>query len=110
MNVIIGIGFGNLTSDEPENFTEDVEKVVKRLGKIEATMEGRSWSPEWGHENGVWFAASFPDFDTYVEARARILAIGATYRQDAVAFTVGTVDVADCPTEVTRAREYRDLL
>jgi len=110
MNVVIGIGFGNIdNARDVAGFDNAVTRVIERLGTVNAVMRGESWSPEWGKEDGAWFAASFPDFDTYVEARARILAIGGTYRQDAVAFTVGTVDVADCPT-TTRARQYRDLL
>ena len=104
MDVVIAIGHDGAGVD----FAGQVTKVIRLLGTLNAVVEGPSWSPEWGSEQASWFAASFPDFDTYIEARARILAVGAAHAQDAVAFTVGQVDVADCP-RAERAG-YRDFL
>lgn len=104
MDVIIAIGHDNAGVD----FAEQVRQVIARFGKLHAVVSGTSWSPRWGDENATWFAAGFPSFDRYVEARARILAVAATHNQDAVAFTVGTTDVADTPAP--RTRGYRDLL
>lgn len=105
MNVIIAIGHDGAGQD----FAAQVQQVIERKGTLNALVSGSSWSPEWGSEDATWFAATFRDFDTYVEARARILAIGGSHSQDAIAFTVGDTDVAECPT-TQRAREYRDLL
>jgi len=110
VNVIIGIGFGTLATVQARTFESNVDSVIRRLGTVEASIRGVSWSPQWGSEPAAWIAASFPSFDAYIEARARILAIGSAYGQDAVAFTVGSVDVAECPSAAQRAREYRDLL
>jgi len=95
MNVIIGIGYNG--SQDPAGFRDQVAKVITRLGTLHADIEGRSSSEPWGAEPGTWFAAEFEDHGAYFEARARILAVGAAHGQDAVAFTVGTTDVADCP-------------
>ena len=94
MDVIIGLGFEG--SSNPAGFRDLVRRVVTRLGVVNAEIGGVSVSSQWGAEEGVWFAATFPDFATYVEARERILAIGAVHRQDAIAFTVGNTDVAEC--------------
>lgn len=104
MDVIIGIGHDGAGID----FAGQVTKVIDRFGTLNAVIEGNSWSPHWGAETGSWFAVTFPDFDTYAEARARILAVGAANGQDAIAFTVGTVDVATCPKP--DPKPYRDFL
>lgn len=102
VSVIIGIGFDG--TDVPQLFAAQVEAIVERLGEVTATIEGESWSPGWGREPGLWVAGEFPTFDAYLEARARILAVGARHGQDAVAFTVGSVDVASCPTPEPKAQ------
>jgi hypothetical protein len=107
VDVIIGIGHDG--TDKPAQFTLAVQSVIERLGTLNARISGWSWSPEWGAEEGAWFAASFQSFDAYTEARERILAIGGSYGQDAVAFTVGAVDVAACP-EPAQKPLYRDFL
>lgn len=105
MDVIIAIGHDGAGPD----FSEQVRQVIARFGILNAVVSGPSWSPEWGTEDATWFAATFPYWSTFIEARARILAIGGANGQDAIAFTVGDTDVAECPT-TQRAREYRDLL
>lgn len=105
MDVIIAIGHDGAT----DTFGSQVRKVIDRLGTLNAIVSGASWSPEWGTEDATWFAATFPTFPAYAEARARILAVGGANGQDAIAFTVGTTEVPTCP-RTRRAREYRDLL
>lgn len=109
MDVIIGIGFDGAPHGGA-GFASQVREVLRRFGKLSASIHGESWSPEWGEEQGEWFAASFDSFDDYAEARARILAVGAAHGQDAIAFTVGTVDVASCPKPEPKGKGYRDLL
>lgn len=104
MDVIIAIGHDNAGVD----FSPQVRAVIDRLGTLKAVVSGTSWSPEWGDENATWFAVTFGTYDRYVSARERILAVAAVHHQDAVAFTVGTTDVADTPQSLRRA--YRDLL
>ena len=106
MDVIIAIGH----DDAGPDFAPNVRKVIDRLGTLNAVIEGTSSDPTWGDENATWFAATFETFPAYAEARSRILAIGASNGQDAVAFTTGTTEVPPCPKHVRRARDYRDFL
>lgn len=106
MDVIIAIGYDG--ADSPLGFLGAVSSIIRRLGTLNASINGQSHSPGWGTEDATWLAASFPDFDTYAEARARILAVGAVENQDAIAFTVGTTDVAPCPKP--DPKPYRDFL
>ena len=110
VDVIIGIGYGGIEpSRHSAYFYDDVLKVVNRLGVMNARILGDTYSPGWGDEPGAWIAASFSTYDRFLEARERILAIGGAYNQDAIAFTVGTADVAECPKPAPKTR-YRDLL
>lgn len=106
MDVIIAIGHDGAA----ETFGTEVQKVIERLGTVNAVVSGPSWSPGWGEEDATWYAATFPSFERYTEARGRILAIAGWHAQDAVAFTIGTTDVAETPHDVRLARNYRDLL
>lgn len=101
MDVIIAIGFDG--ADLPGEFEAQVESVVHRLGEMNASIVGETHSAGWGREEGRWYAVTFPSFMAYVEARSRILAIGAAHNQDAIAFTYGRTDVASCPPRSDRA-------
>jgi hypothetical protein len=107
MDVVIGIGYQNAA--EPLTFRNQVLAVVDRLGRTNAIMDGKSVSAGWGTEDGTWFAATFPSATEYYEARERIIAVGSAHNQDAVAFTFGTTDVAECPAP-RAPRTYRDFL
>lgn len=106
MDVIVAIGHDKAGPD----FAEQVRQVIERLGTLNATIGGVSSDPTWGVEEATWFAASFDWFPSYTEARERILAIAAAHNQDAVAFTIGTTEVATVVPSVATRRAYRDLL
>lgn len=104
MDTVIAIGHTNAGQD----FAPQVRQVIDRLGTLNAVVSGTSWSPGWGDENATWFAVTFDGFDAYVEARERILAVASAHNQEAVAFTVGSVDMAE--TRLIPPRAYRDFL
>lgn len=107
ISVIIGIGFDG--ANDPDGFYDAVIGVVNRLGVLEARIIGDSYSADWGDERGAWIAASFSTFERFTEARERILAIGGSENQDAIAFTIGYTDIAPCPKTAPKPL-YRDFL
>jgi hypothetical protein len=106
-DVIVGIGYNGC--DARQAFYNQVKMIVQRLGKLNALITGDSYSEEWGYEKATWYAASFESFGDYIEARDRILAVAATHNQDAVAFTVGNIDVPSTPKPEQKPL-YRDFL
>lgn len=108
MDVIIGLGYDG--SPNSDDFKGKVMGIIDRFGTLNAEIVGMSRSPEWGAEEGCWFAASFADLDTFSEAQERILVVGSAHNQDAIAFTIGFTEVAACSPAERASAIYRDFL
>ena len=84
------------------NFQRQVEFTTeKRGGKVISIIIGQSHSPEWGVEEGAWFAVEFDgdDFDLYC-LKTDLARLAQTYGQDAIAVTTGTTEFVERPEQV----------
>lgn len=99
MDVIIG------TADADPDISAYLASMVVRTialngGAVNARLDGLSSDEAWGTEHATWIAASFETTEAYERSRETILDVAGSYGQDAVAFTVGTTEIASTPRKV----------
>ena len=94
-NVDVVVGASDAREDVRDRMLVQVQTSIGLVGgTLAAQVSGTSVDETWGTEHAVWVAASVPA-DGLDDLRAELSWVARTFGQDAVALTVGAVELVE---------------